>query len=1146
MNALHYLLLGAWLGLTSAAWAGTPAPTDHTTWAEAMAAARAAYLKSPEAEKAAANESLFKPFDSGPIDGRGPVRSVVVNVAGLKELRLVATCVKSPANCNIWGEPRLIAKDGSITRLTTLKPASVKVGWGQLLVDQNWQKHPLRVGDHTFQYGLWVHANSEICYALDGRYERFEAMVGEDHDRAGGVVRFQVLSTAVMPSAWDEVASKFPMQTGWLRLDASIDGITSWFGSRRTTRLEQELIDLVLRQIPSGNAAIKAELDVQAKTNAGPGDPGWLQLYAIACRYRQCESLVDVNSRLRPELDALVAAKSSENDPRWNSLRTRALRALELDDQFATLQSDISRRDVLSKATLERVWNGERYVPAERSAAEEIAHQVYHPASLVLPEDRDPADIVVRRTAALLADLKTTSAAARLSAFAAPLARLQQAVAATPLADTASRRTLFDNACRLRRQIAFCNPLLDFDKLVFIKRHRAFYQHMCDQFYGICQNPGGGLYVLENPFSEAPTVRDVLASSICETGRLCGQQLRGGSGQQPDLRYDGQKEFTGDDAEGGSFLSPALSPDARQIAFAYVERKGSREQIFHEDPTRGHWNPQRCYHLFKVNVDGSNLQQLTDGSWNEFDPCWLPNGRLAFISERRGGYLRCGRACPLYTLYDMRPDGGDINCLSFHDSNEWNPSVAHDGRIVWTRWDYVDRHGCIAHMPWIITLDGRDPRPLHGNYAPRSARPDMELYVRAIPGSPKYVGLATPHHGQAYGSIVIINPQAVDDDHMGPVRRFTPEVGFPESQGGQQVYSTPWPLGEKYHLCVYDAAMNGTPVKRPDGNYGIYLVDAFGNKELIYRDPDVACMNPIPLRSTAQPAAAAVATSKPAKIRDQGEATLAVLNVYDTRSDWPAGTKIKSLRVFQLIPCAVPSGGLRPHETGARIAEAKDSVVPCRWVLGTVPVEEDGSAHFKVPAYRELFFQAIDDRGMAVTSMRSATSLRDGERLVCAGCHEPKSHVPKAIATPVLALQRAPSTPTPDVDGSRPFSYPRLVQPVLDRYCVKCHEEKRDQKAPSLAREPIANKFYASYNTLVKYGFTAYGDNYRTRPGQFGARASKLVEMLEKGHYDVKLSAEDFHRLTLWIDSCSMFYGVFEKEPGEAQLRGEVAHAILE
>jgi len=215
-------------------------------------------------------------------------------------------------------------------------------------------------------------------------------------------------------------------------------------------------------------------------------------------------------------------------------------------------------------------------------------------------------------------------------------------------------------------------------------------------------------------------------------------------------------------------------------------------------------------------------------------------------------------------------------------------------------------------------------------------------------------------------------------------------------------------------------------------------------------------------------------------------------------------------------------------------------------VLGTVPVEEDGSAHFVVPAYRELFFQAIDERGMAINSMRSATHARNGEKLVCQGCHEHKSHASKTPAVVPIALRRAPSKPTPDVDGSNPFSYPRLVQPVLDRNCASCHEQNKDKKAPSLAKEPIANKFYASYNNLVKFGFTAYGDGYRTIPGKFGARASKLIEMLENGHHDVKLSNEDFHRLTLWQDCMSMFYGVFEQEPGEAQLRGEIAHAKLE
>jgi hypothetical protein len=280
---------------------------------------------------------------------------------------------------------------------------------------------------------------------------------------------------------------------------------------------------------------------------------------------------------------------------------------------------------------------------------------------------------------------------------------------------------------------------------------------------------------------------------------------------------------------------------------------------------------------------------------------------------------------------------------------------------------------------------------------------------------------------------------------------------------------------------------------------------------------------------------------------------MAVVNVYDTLSPWPASASIKELRIYQLLPCSVPSGGDAPHETGKRIAEAGDSIVPARWVLGTVPIEADGSAYFKVPAYRELFFQLVDDRGMAVQSMRSGTAVRHGEKLVCQGCHEPKHRAVSAPNALPLAMRREPSVPKPDLDGSNPFSYVRLVQPVLDRNCVECHEKTPD-KAPNLGREPMQNRWFASYNSLVKYAFTSYGAQngwsdprwYRTTPGKFGAHASKLVELLDRGHYDVKLSPDDFHRITLWLDSASMFYGVFEKEPGQAQLRGEIARPTLQ
>ncbi|MGA2502174.1 MAG: hypothetical protein ABSH20_30895, partial [Tepidisphaeraceae bacterium] len=604
----------------------------------------------------------------------------------------------------------------------------------------------------------------------------------------------------------------------------------------------------------------------------------------------------------------------------------------EWESQFEALQHDLHNRPHFTK----------------------VAAQTQRRESLVLDGDRDPADVVLRRTAALLAELKRAAPAstggtpvppgAAWAALEKELAELQAVSAQIKPENADARYLLFADACRLRRQIALRNPLLDFDRLLFIKRHRAKYDHMCDQYYGATARPGGGLFVLSNPLGRDARLRDVLADSTVANGRLMGQKLHG-----------------------GSLITPALSYDARQILFAYVECTGDGGHKGHTDPTRGHWSVGRSYHVFKVNADGSDLEQLTDGTWNDFAPCWLPNGRIAFITERRGGYLRCGRSCPTYTLFDMAADGGDINCLSFHETNEWHPSVTHDGRIIYTRWDYVDRHGCTAHLPWITTLEGGDSRALHGNFAPRETRPDMEMNVRAVPGSHKYVATAAPHHGQAFGSLVLLDPRVEDDDAMAPVKRLTPEVGFPESQGGAQAYGTAWPLSEDFYLCVYDAdralGKHGAP-----GNYGIYLVDSWGNKELIYRDAEIACQSPIPLRPTQRqpvvpsqiaPGIRINPAAQPADAVKPAEGTLTVINVYDSLKGWPAGTKIKELRVFQVLPMTVPSGN-PPHETGLRIASAGDSVSLVRYVLGTVPVEEDGSAHFVAPANKELFFQTLD------------------------------------------------------------------------------------------------------------------------------------------------------------------------------------------
>jgi hypothetical protein len=819
----------------------------------------------------------------------------------------------------------------------------------------------------------------------------------------------------------------------------------------------------------------------------------------------------------------------------------------EADRQWAVLNHDLSQ--------------------APRFAA--FAPEAYRADALVSAADRDPLDILLRRTAALLSDLRARPGTRDLAQEQQAFNALCADAVTAPAPDAAARRALFDRLLPLRRRIAFANPLLDFPELLFIKRElRGVMEHCCDQFYGQQQRSGGGLFALADPFGPSPALRDILAGARAANGPFKGQPLAFGT-----------RATQGKD--GGSVLSPALSYDGQTVAFAYVEGTGSRRHVSHLDHAAdGHWERGFSYHLFAVRADGARLTQLTDGTFNDFQPCFTPAGRLAFISERRGGYLRCGRLCPTFTLFDMpAPDlqrpASDLNagirCLSFHETNEWSPAVTHDGNLLWTRWDYIDRHGCTAHHPWLTSPDGRNPRPVHGNYSLRYKRADMELDTRPIPGSHLLSATAAPHHGQAFGSLVVIDPRSEDDDAMAPVRRLTPDAGFPESQKGSQTYGTAWPLSDTYFLCAYEPAeVKGTGQRHL---FGLYLLDAFGNKELIYRDPGIACLSPVPLRATAAPPVIPE-QRKPLRADTRGEATVTVADVYASRLPWPEGTRIAALRVWQLLPLSVASAEV-PHNIGIQLPEGFDSVNIARAVLGTVPVEADGSAHFKAPTGVELFFQALDADGCAVQSMRSATAFVPGETASCQGCHEPKTAAPagraSAPASLPLALRRPPSVLAPGPEGSNPFSFPRLVQPVLDARCATCHADaikaaKPDQKhPPRLDREIVelpvkgwmnkTTSYTASYLSLaVPYGFTSYGAGsdfnsprfYRTVPGAFGARASKLHALLQNGHHGVTLTADERTRLVTWLDSVCQFYGVYEKAGGKIQLTGGLARPTLE
>jgi hypothetical protein len=790
----------------------------------------------------------------------------------------------------------------------------------------------------------------------------------------------------------------------------------------------------------------------------------------------------------------------------------------------------------------------ERHITFHRTndIPDRLRQETLRPDALIWPGDRDPLDVLLRRTQALHTHLESAHPYLNWTDVRAAVTKLGCQADALSFDQQLERRALFTELQLIRRRIAFRNPLLDFDDLVFLTHHKQGRGevHMVDQYEGHNARPGGGLYILRQAFSDSPQLLDVLADSVVRNGRLRGQKL-----------------------EDGSFISLELDYDAEQVYFAWTQAKDmpsnaswadqfwTREEAVADGKTHYYWSPETCYHLFRVRLDGSELVQLTDGPWNDFDPCLLPNGRIAFISERRGGFLRCGaRPNPTFTLHGMMPDGSDIIPLSAHETHEWHPSVTHDGMIVYTRWDYVDRDSDIAHHPWICHPDGRDPRALHGNYPDvRESRPWMELSVRAVPGSSRLVAVAAAHHGENYGSIVLVDPRVEDDGACRQLKRVTPEVHFPESelapgvagpthQSGNrrgQVYGQPWPLSEDFYLVVYDPE---------ETHYGLYLLDSFGNRIHLYTDPEVPCLDPIPLKPRDRPPVIPIQTTQARADRSLGDdtetATVAVMNVYNATLPWPEGTVIKALRIIQLFPKTTriandPNIGIGNQSLG-------------RGVLGTVRVEADGSAHFELPPDVPVYFQALDEHGRAVQSMRSVTYAHRGERLFCQGCHEPRhaSPSPPTTGPGPLALRRPPSPLIRDVEDSWPLTFPRLVQPVLEQRCVGCHE--REPKAPSLAATPGRYGWSEAYHTLSAQAWAKHGGNgwlaknltSYSIPGQVGARASALLRLLEAGHHDVTLTPTEWHRLTLWLDLNSNFYGVYH-DPA-AQARGDLVPPILQ
>ena len=796
-----------------------------------------------------------------------------------------------------------------------------------------------------------------------------------------------------------------------------------------------------------------------------------------------------------------------------------APRALRVDAAVAAGFADLSGVAAVTGATAERLaedWALQHEESQPRSYGFPLDQALDQQSLLLASDSRTPTEVAVRRLEALIERLGELPTSPDLEGVEQRFAALKKATPGSPEEELAHYLELR----RVGRQAVLANPLLDFDSILFVSRgvlndhhqRKSEYDgdHFCDQYYGHNGRRGGGLFILENWKSATPVVIDVVEGLVVPSGTNAGKPMSEGTSLAPDLSWDGET-----------------------IVFAWSS--GGQEK----------WNPENRFNVFKVDVDGTGLKRLTDGDFDDIDPCWLPDGRVVFLSTRRGGFGRChGRPVPTFTMFSMKADGTDRYCIDYHETNEFHPSVNNDGMIVYTRWDYVDRDHSAAHHLWQCFPDGRDPRSYHGNYAlPLTTvegndwkrglllRPWAEFNCRGIPGSHKYIATAGPHHGQAFGSLVLIDTTVADDNQMSQVRRITPGTPFPESETGTRdwndmAWGTAWPLSEELYLCNYRDT--------------VCILDAFGNRELVCKTLNgMRPIDPIPLRPRKRAPAIPCGTFQgERRTPDAPGATIGIMDVYitDDYGALPPDVRIEQLRVVQLIPKSTP------RANDPRIGFGDQSLA--RIPLGVVPVEEDGSVYFQAPVGKAIYFELLDEHGMAVQSMRSATYVHPGEQMTCVGCHEDKRRTPEVRGTP-LAMKRAPSELLPEIPDQVMFHFNRQVRPILESKCASCHRA-RDAAGP----KEVAYDRLEPYVHYRGHGYLQpeHGGS-RTRPGKFGARFSRMGQaLLNRDHRlyleEGRFSEQDVRTIAMWLDLNSNELSAYEGV--EAQRAGEVVWPALD
>ncbi|MGB2819570.1 MAG: SUMF1/EgtB/PvdO family nonheme iron enzyme, partial [Phycisphaerae bacterium] len=633
--------------------------------------------------------------------------------------------------------------------------------------------------------------------------------------------------------------------------------------------------------------------------------------------------------------------------------------------------------------------------------------------------------------------------------------------------DTARQLEVARKFLELRSEALLANPLLDFDKLLLVKRS------LTSPKLGLPQNWQGNCALSRSGYDNEIAVVDMKDPG----GRLSTL-----------YRPEGTK-FVGD---------VDLHFDADRMMFSSLD-SDNRWQVY------------------EIDADGKDLRQVTPGSpakdVDNYDSVYLPDGRIIFGSTACFHGVPCvGGGNSVANLYLMNADRdpNSIRQLTFEQDHDWCPTITHNGQVMYARWEYSDAPHYFSRLLFSMNPDGTQQLEMYGS---NSYWPNSIFYARPCPGHPsKVVAVISGHHGvPRMGELIVFDPAQGRHEASGVVQRIPgygqkvePVIRDGLVNGSWPRFLHPWPLSDKYFLVSCQKSNKDT--------WDLYLVDVFDNMLLLRKEPGYAMFEPIPFRATRRPPII------PDKVDlTRKDAILYVSDVYKGPGlkGVPRGT-VKKMRVY--------SFHYAYYRMGGHINIGIDGPWDVHRILGTVPVDADGSAMFRVPANTPIALQPLDKDGKALQIMRSWMTAMPGEFLSCVGCHEKQSET--AVIRYHTATAREPVEITPWYGPARGFSFPREVQPVLDKYCAGCHDGTKKGKdgkpMPDFRRTDKKGQrnFSPAYHALHPYVRRPgpESDYHLSEPLEYHADGSELIQMLRKGHGRVQLDAEAWDRLITWID----------------------------